>query len=307
MNQSRTSSHRPIVAGLALLALGLPGCAAHPSPEPPSAAVEAKGLFPGGRYWRETQVAPVEMQIHVLELDLRQVRLELTAGDASQGREHVAQTTSDYVRANGLSAAVNASYFTPFKGGSPGGEDYYPHAGDGADVSGAAIAFGRQVSPIEPDEDERVNAIICIQGPAVEIKDGQDCGGPVDHAVSAGPRLLADGRARSFEAFGKAYGENRHPRTALGLDDDAPRAWLVVVDGRQPGHSQGASLEDLIGIFRKLGAEQAINLDGGGSTTLVARQGDELKALNSPIHTGVPGRERPSANHIGVRSLAARP
>lgn len=299
MRRTGAVIRRSTLAGALLLTLGLAACATPGAVE----GVEAPGeaLFPGGRYWRESRSEPVAMQVHILELDLRRVRLELTPGDRSGGREHVAQTPSDYVRRNGLAAAVNASYFTPFKGGSKGGEDYYPHAGDGADVSGAAIAFGQVVSPVEPDEDERVNAIVCIRAAVVTIRDGQDCARPVDHAVSAGPRLLADGEARSFEAFGKAYGENRHPRTALGLDDDAPRAWLVVVDGRQAGYSEGASLEDLIAIFRKLGAEQAINLDGGGSSTLVARREGEVVVLNSPIHTGVPGRERPSANHIGVR------
>ncbi|MFZ5729362.1 MAG: hypothetical protein A2882_15115 [Phenylobacterium sp. RIFCSPHIGHO2_01_FULL_70_10] len=294
-------NRRSTLAGVCLLTLALTACATPRAQHPSDAGARGEALFPGGRYWRESRTEPAAMQVHVLELDLRRVRLELTAGDTSGGREHVAQTTSDYARRNGLAAAVNASYFTPFKGGSKGGEDYYPHAGDGADVSGAAIAFGQVVSPVEPDEDERVNAIVCIRAAAVTIRDGQDCGEPVDHAVSAGPRLLADGQARSFEAFGQAYGENRHPRSALGLDDDAPRAWLVVVDGRQAGYSEGASLAELIAIFRALGAEQAINLDGGGSSTLAARRYGEVVVLNSPIHTGVPGRERPSANHIGVR------
>lgn len=301
MDQAHKMVRTSALVGLLLLAAGLSACGTARSPQPALAALRGEALFPGGRYWRVTQTEPALMQVHVLELDLRRVRLELTAGDASKGREHVAQTTSDYVRRNDLAAAVNASYFTPFKGGSKGGDDYYPHAGDGADVSGAAIAFGRQVSPVEPDEDERVNAILCIQADQVEIIDGQDCGRAVEHAVSAGPRLLAAGQARSFEAFGQSYGENRHPRTAIGVDADALRAWLVVVDGRQPDLSEGASLNDLIAIFRDLGAEDAMNLDGGGSTTLVVRRAGDTVVLNSPIHTGVPGRERPSANHIGVR------
>lgn len=309
MRKSRAMFRTAPLAGLLFLTLGLAACGTARGPAPPLetalAAPRGEAVFPGGRYWRETRTAPALMQIHVLELDLRQVRLELTAGDTSKGHEHVAQTPSDYVRHNGLAAAVNASYFTPFKGGSKGGDDYYPHTGDGADVSGAAIAFGRQVSPVEPDEDERVNAILCIQADQVQIQDGQDCGAPVDHAVSAGPRLLNDSQALSFAAFGQAYGENRHPRTAIGLDADAPRAWLVVVDGRQPELSEGASLSDLIAIFRELGAEDAMNLDGGGSTTLVISREAQPIVVNSPIHTGIPGRERPSANQIGVRAMSA--
>ncbi|MDX2198379.1 MAG: phosphodiester glycosidase family protein, partial [Phycisphaerae bacterium] len=229
-------------------------------------------------------------------------RLETTAGDAGGGREYRAQTVSAYLAARGLLAAVNGGYFTPFRGGSPGGDDYYPRAGDPVDVSGAAIAFGRVVSPVEPTEDERVNAIVCIAGAVVEIRDGQTCGGAVDHAMAAGPRLLAAGAVRPFDAFGADYAAARHPRTAIGLDADAPRAWIVVADGRQPGFSEGMSLNELSALFRELGAEDAINLDGGGSSTMALAGPDAVRVVNSPIHTAVPGRERPSANHLGVRA-----
>nr|WP_324250422.1 phosphodiester glycosidase family protein [Xanthomonas vesicatoria] len=46
-----------------------------------------------------------------------------------------------------------------------------------------------------------------------------------------------------------------------------------------------------------------INLDGGGSSTLAARVDGRVRTLNRPIHTGIPGRERPVANQLGVRSV----
>jgi hypothetical protein len=69
--------------------------------------------------------------------------------------------------------------------------------------------------------------------------------------------------------------------------------------------SQGASLAELAGVLRDLGAVDAINLDGGGSATLVVADHGRPLILNSPIHTGVPGRERPSANHLGVGAAEA--
>jgi hypothetical protein len=88
----------------------------------------------------------------------------------------------------------------------------------------------------------------------------------------------------------------------LGLDTRRRLAWLVTVDGRQPGFSEGASLDELADIFISLGARDAINLDGGGSTTMVVESANGHLVLNRPILTGVPGRERPSANHLGVRA-----
>jgi len=60
---------------------------------------------------------------------------------------------------------------------------------------------------------------------------------------------------------------NTHPRTAAGQTGDGA-LMLLVVDGRQP-ESRGVNLQELAEIMRDLGAVQALNLDGGGSTALV--------------------------------------
>lgn len=76
---------------------------------------------------------------------------------------------------------------------------------------------------------------------------------------------------------------------------------MVVVDGRQEGYSIGATLQALTDLFVELGASDAINLDGAASTTLaVAGEGGAPRIPNRPIHTGIPGRERPVANHIAL-------
>jgi hypothetical protein len=60
----------------------------------------------------------------------------------------------------------------------------------------------------------------------------------------------------------------RHPRTMFGIDG-AGHAWLVTVDGRQPDVSAGMTLVELQRLARRLGLTDALNLDGGGSTTMV--------------------------------------
>lgn len=245
------------------------------------------------------------MAIQVLQIDLTApgVSLIVTPGDSSDGHEYRALKTSEALLAQDWQAAVNGGYFLPFAGGSPGGDDYIPQPGQGTDVSGAAIHEGQLVSPIETDLDRRVNAILCIWREAeVVIRDGQECGPGVREAMAAGPRLLRDGQRLSYESFDAAYGAARHPRTAVGLDARRRLAWLVTVDGRQPGFSEGASLDELTDILVSLGASDAINLDGGGSTTMVVESANGPVVLNRPIHTAVPGRERPSANHLGVRA-----
>jgi exopolysaccharide biosynthesis protein len=165
---------------------------------------------------------------------------------------------------------------------------------------------GRQVSPVEVDQDNRVTAIICITGADVRINDGQRCNGRATDAVSAGPRLLTAGADTPLPPFEFSRDDAKGPRTAFGLSADRKTAWLVVIDGRQQGYSMGASLPEMVALFRELGASDAINLDGGGSAAMaVAGNGGEPELLSRPIHTGVPGKERPVANHIVVfaRSL----
>lgn len=90
------------------------------------------------------------------------------------------------------------------------------------------------------------------------------------HVVGGGPRLLAGGRYVGGEGFTDGFLHRRHPRTALARLADG-RLLLVVVDGRQPYHSLGMTLPELAATLAALGATDALNLDGGGSTTLVVR------------------------------------
>lgn len=277
----------------AALALPLVGCATGL----PQTDQSQAGLFPGVRYEQQRANGPVPARYHIVSVDLAQpgLRLAMTPADRSGGMEHIARLTSSYLAERHAQLAINASYFLPFKGGSKGGEDYYPHEGDPASVSGAEIADGQTVSPVETDLDERVDSMLCFRAGRARILDGQICPKGYTEGVAAGPRLLADGAER---ASALRYATGIHPRTAFGISRDGRKAWIVVVDGRQED-SKGAALADLTVLFRSLGAWDAINLDGGGSSTLAVEdpQG-RARVLNTPIHTGIAGRERPVANHI---------
>jgi exopolysaccharide biosynthesis protein len=72
------------------------------------------------------------------------------------------------------------------------------------------------------------------------------------------------------EGIAPSFGEQRHPRTAVGITADGRLLW-VTVDGRQAPYSDGMSLAELADLMARLGARDAVNLDGGGSTTMVVR------------------------------------
>ena len=99
-------------------------------------------------------------------------------------------------------------------------------------------------------------------------------------AVGGMPQILADGKPREL-LTGEPFGDLRHPRTAVGLGQEGLLI-LLVVDGRIPEHSNGASLGDLAGLMEELGAREAMNLDGGGSAILVLNRDSALTIMNRP-------------------------
>ena len=98
-----------------------------------------------------------------------------------------------------------------------------------------------------------------------------------------------------------AIGANKEPRTAVGLKADNS-VFFVVIDGRQEGYSGGISMPDLAQLMLDMGAVQALNLDGGGSSTYVSRTpgDDQLSLKNKPSD----GNERGVANTWLVVSKA---
>lgn len=296
--------------GALVVLLLLSACAGLRIPEAPRAAFSRSADMPlaeGVTYWSVTRDDPLRQVYHVVRIDLASPKTGLFVSPPNDGNgQYHARTTSDFVTASGALLAVNASYFTPFKAGTRGGDDFVPHAGEHVDPVGKVIVDGVEVEPPNaPEVDPRVNAILCIHDAFVEIRSGHACRWDVVDAVAAGPVLLVDGASQPFQHANPKYARDRHPRTAFGVSADGRTGWLVVVDGRQTVVSEGATLPELTDFFRELGAADAINLDGGGSTTLAVADGfGRPRVLNSPIHTGVPGRERPVANHLGLRTVA---
>lgn len=123
----------------------------------------------------------------------------------------------------------------------------------------------------------------------------------LDQAISGGPFLVRDGKpwidgeAEGFSA--ESFINTRHPRTAVGIARNGDLL-LVAVDGRSK-LSSGMTLPELAEYMVRLGAVRAINLDGGGSTTMWLRAG----VVNAPSD----GRERPIANGLAVVGEAVQP
>lgn len=88
--------------------------------------------------------------------------------------------------------------------------------------------------------------------------------------IGGNPTLIEDGVVVEGNVSGGSSFFDRHPRTGVGTTADG-RVLLVTVDGRRPRWSVGMTLEELADLFSSLGVTWALNLDGGGSTTMFVR------------------------------------
>lgn len=108
--------------------------------------------------------------------------------------------------------------------------------------------------------------------------------GELWQAVGGSGVILRDGVYFDLEATGEntfsEFSATRHPRTAVGFNDQG-KLFFVVVDGRSSA-SNGASLLDLADIMLGIGATDALNLDGGGSSTMITYQNNLYTTRNSP-------------------------
>jgi len=249
-------------------------------------------LYDGVRYRRLVKISPRPMMIHVLVIDTKTegISFLVTPPDSKGDKPLKARTTTQFMQEFGVQIAINGDGFSPWWSHSPA--DYYPHVGDRVAPWGLAASRGniysegvRKPEGIEPTLFiSRRNALSFNRRP-----------GNVFHALS-GDRMLV-------EHGGIVPGLNKqslNPRTAVGINKNGRYLILMVVDGRQPRYSEGATFAELAQLMIDQGAYFAMSLDGGGSSTMVMEENGEPVIMNSPIDNYIPGRERPVANHLGV-------
>ena len=262
----------------------------------PSRSDLTQQLYQGITYQRTVRDEPRAMMLHVMEIDLTADGIELfvTPPDNTSPEEKfnvLARKTSVFAEEFDAQVAINASFFYTFTVGTP--LTYYPKPGDPVTVVGKAMADGVAYAKVNGFKQ------LCMMSDRVEIRQFS-CPLDVEHIVAGNAMFLRQG-----QPYDEPHGYNVKPygRMAVAVDATGERVWFILVDNKQWGYSMGATLLELADIAQELGAEWAINLDGGGSSTMVSAHNGSPHVLNSPVHTSILGRERPVANHIGVRAL----
>jgi hypothetical protein len=110
-------------------------------------------------------------------------------------------------------------------------------------------------------------------------------------AVGGGPVLLQNGEIKitnneELKFTGKAI-DDKHPRTAMGYTKDN-KLIILVIEGRNPGKAEGATLMQEAQIFKDLGCIEALNLDGGGSSCLLINGKETIRVSDATGQRAVP-------------------
>lgn len=249
-------------------------------------------LYEGVTYRRVVQYLPRPMIAHVLTIDTKAKGIEflVTPPDSEGSTPLRARTTSQFLEEFGVQVAVNGGGFSPWW--SRGPADYYPHVSDPVAPTGFTASNG-DVYWTESATEGVPPVLFISRRNALSFNRKPN---RVHSAISGDRMLLLKG-----EIVPDLDHTEREPRTALGINRNGRYLYLVVVDGRQPFYSEGATFVELAQLLLDHGAYQAMSLDGGGSSTLVIEGEDgQPVILNSPIDHYIPGTERPVGTHLGV-------
>lgn len=293
-----TSSHhprmtRPLTAAAALL-LGAASCV-H---QPPTFRAPPLGVMPFPVDSSATQVVADGVArrmlhspagpwtIHVLYVDLDRCNaVEAVKGaDSVNGRFRVTDVLARLATREQVVGGVNGDFFD-LKTGAP---------------TNLLVSNGRMVTP--PNR-RPVLAFDSAGAPFIStftLEDGRLRPTHPMNAVGGMPQLLRDSAVvDAVDTAGPPAFRERNPRTAAGIARNRSRLILVAVDGREY-HNAGMTLRETAELMRALGARDAINLDGGGSTTLVYADPDSAGALRIANHPSDRDGERSVGDALAV-------
>ena len=201
--------------------------------------------------------------VNIVEVDLNRKNIQMSIAADSKKRI----LTSTFAKEKDAIAAINGTFFDMKNGGSV----------MLIKQTGEIINASREFS-------ERSNGAFTIDGTQVEIVAANSNEADwadnlkAPNVMVSGPVLLVDGKA--VELSKASFNTLSHPRSAIAITADN-KILLVAIDGRSESGS-GMSLISLTTLLETLGARDAMNLDGGGSTTLYVKGRTENGVVNHP-------------------------
>jgi exopolysaccharide biosynthesis protein len=255
---------------------------------------------------------PNEWQVvHCVRVDLTDPDIQLfttprASSYAAESRETLTQTVPGILQQYKLQVASDANFYNA----NPGGADP-TSAGLSCEVYGLQISSGIVVSAetsADYSADPRAASLLFTTNkqPRFVFKNlppGTNTTG-IYTAITGYYPIVSNGvniGAASINAYPDSFIHGTQPRTALGISRDSRYLYIMTIDGRQSGYSDGALDSETAYWMLQCGAWNAINMDGGGSTALyMADSTGSPVALNHSSYMAGYGRERYIGSHFGV-------
>ena len=251
---------------------------------------------------------PVTLSVHALRLDLQDPDIRLfitppiTNNYVPNSRETFLQTPREFVLEHGLQVAVNSGYFQP--------SGYNLTSGYPVHVEGVTISEGRLVSA-QTSSNDSLSAMLFTtnnQPYFVYVNWPPTNTNGIFNAVSGLYPLLSNGVNIAY-AYTNALSDTIHqrqPRTAFGLSEDNRYLILMTIDGRQE-LSVGSLDWETADFMLLFGGWNAMNMDGGGSTTLVkvneCGEPVDINQNSFQFAVGRPGSQRSIGCNFGAQAL----
>jgi len=246
-------------------------------------------IFSGVTYFRKESQTPRKMVAHVLAIDMRANGLKCLVTPPSHNSGLICtRKTSKFLEEFGLQLAVNGDGFSYLDQDTYDPGQYCPNGGEPVKVNSYAASRGTVYS------ERWAGRPIMYLNKNNEVTFNEPKGA-IYNAVSGDRMLVEKGKK-----VANLESQSVEPRTAAGLNQNGRWLFLVVIDGRQSGYSDGATFPELADFLISLGAYTGLNLDGGGSSAMLiegALGGSFV--LNSPIEGNIPGNESAVSNHLG--------
>jgi hypothetical protein len=232
--------------------------------------------------------APTVSRAYVVRVDLWAPGVSLTTTEHSGPLNTTAETISQFAERKKVRLAINANFFAPCCNA----------AAEPKTVIGLLVSNGQVVSPPTTDPTQSEAVLAVTRENSAEIAQAPQIRLPsVNTAVAGSAIIVKNGQDVSAASPNEGDPLNPNPRTLVGLSDHGRYLYLVAIDGRLPGYSTGTTNAQSAALMLAVGATDAINLDGGGSTELVRA---DVPGQPYIVNTPSGGAERFDASALGV-------
>lgn len=239
---------------------------------------------------------------YAIRVDLQAPGISVVGTPHTGSKATVSETVSQFAAERGVQVAVNGGFFAPC----------CATTSEEKTIHGLQVTDGKVVTQVSPEDVQKgfdVALVVTKDNQAAIRRMAPDADVSNIYTAASGNKWLVqngelDPQSPMVVAMDGSKKPDTAPRTAVGVSKDGRYLYLLTIDGRVREYSMGTTYRETADVMLVLGAYNALNLDGGGSTTLVEQDAKgKLNVVNRPSDK----HERLDANSLGIHALPLPP